>query len=272
MFDLTSSIEKRNRAIFLFLIFFILLFSGFHPDIGREMNSREPWSYPDSPVWQASYESDQILPAEYHPVYVLIMGESEETTEHNTLDMSVFRDVTSRHDQILADESISSYFDHDFNSMVLHNTTTGPWGIAETVRNIMDKESPLHLPEQNGGINYTGPDFLDATNQDLTYVLNHLMNLRRDDGTYWARGLISPDLCILSSDSGCTVPYDTSGEISLSSPFPVRMIAQYGELWKAKGFWVVAQANSTRLFSDYSLTADSDKPYYELWYENNIFK
>ena len=258
MFDLTNSIEKRNRAILLFIIFFAALFSGFHPDIGREINSREPWSYPDSPVWQASYKSKQILPEEYHPVYVLVMGESEETTEHNTLDMSVFRDVTSRHDQVLADEAISFYFDHDFNSMVLHNTTTGPWGIAETVRDIMDKKSPLHLPEQYGGINYTGPDFLNATNQDLSYVLNHLMNLRTNDGSYWTRGLISSDLCILSSNGICTAPYDVNGE-------PIQMTAQYGEVWKAKGFWVVAQANSTRLFSDYSITADGDKPYYELY-------
>ena len=120
MFDLTNTIEKRNRAILLFIIFFTALFSGFHSDVGREINSREPWSYPDSPFWQASYRSDQILPPEYHQVYVLVMGESEQTTGHNTLDMSVFRDVTSRHDQVLADEEASKYFDHDFNSMVLN--------------------------------------------------------------------------------------------------------------------------------------------------------
>ena len=258
MFDLTNTIEKRNRAILLFLIFFIALFSGFHSDVGRETNSREPWSYPDSPFWQASYRSDQILPAEYHQVYVLVMGESEETVGHNTLDMGVFRDVTSRHDQVLSDEEASQYFDHDFNSMVLRNTTTGPWGIAETVRDIMDKKSPLYLPEEYGGINYTGPDFLNATDLDLSYVLNHLMNARTTDGTYWARGLTSPDLCILSSDSNCTKPQNSNNE-------QIQMTAQNGEIWTARGFWVVAQANSTRLFSDYSLTADGDKPYYELY-------
>ena len=94
--------------------------------------------------------------------------------------------------------------------MVLRNTTTGPWGIAETVRDIMDKKSPLYLPEEYGGINYTGPDFLNATDEDLLYVLNHLMNTRTNDGTYWARGLTSPDgrrTLKLSSDNNLPFKY-----------------------------------------------------------------
>ena len=53
-------LRKRWRMSMLaFFFFFLIILSGFAPGLGREMNQREDFSYPDDPVWQASDRADE---------------------------------------------------------------------------------------------------------------------------------------------------------------------------------------------------------------------
>ena len=54
---------------------------------------------------------------------------------------------------------------------------TGPWGMAETVRMIMNRESPVSQQ-----INWTGPRFEDATDIDLANVLTRLFQIKSESG------------------------------------------------------------------------------------------
>ena len=303
-----EDISPRNSwriTIFAFLVFFSVLMAGFLPDVGREMNQREEFSYPDNPVWQASDRAEEKMPEESWLVFQIVMGSSVESEEHNVLDSQVFREATDRHDSLMADNETSQYFDVKFNWLVQRDTTSGIWGMPETVRDIMDatydpstgamiRGSPIALPpvyfagpemttlnvsqamlgsymldgswypDPNGtspnivysGIAYTGPNFDAATDSDLTYVLNALFNIRSDDGSYPYRNMISPDLCVLKAEE-CVLPRDKDG-------YPIGMLAEEGEQWKAKGLMLVGEANATRLYADYPRQR-GDHEHYEYW-------
>ena len=155
-----EDISPKNSwriTIFAFLVFFSFLMAGFLPDVGREMNQREEFSYPDNPVWQASDRAEEKMPEESWLVFQIVMGSSVESEDHNALDTQVLREATNRHDSLMADNETSQYFDVKFNWLVQRDTTTGIWGIPETVRDIMDAKydpstgamirgSPLALP------------------------------------------------------------------------------------------------------------------------------
>ena len=100
-------------------------------------------------------------------------------------------------------------------------------GIADTVRSIMNNETPL-----TAVIGYAGPNFEAASQDDLTTILNSLFNFQTDDGTFAYRQIVSPDLCVLGED-GCTKPKDGSGNATV-------LMAGPGTEWKSKGFlWLV---------------------------------
>ena len=79
-----------------FAIFFIIVFAGFSPDIGREMSQREEFSYPDSDVWKASDRAEEKMPEEYWMVFQIVMGASEDSVDHNALTLEVFSETTQR--------------------------------------------------------------------------------------------------------------------------------------------------------------------------------
>ena len=106
------------------------------------------------------------------------------------------------------------------------------------------------------GISYFGPGFEEATDSDLTYVMNALFNFRSDDGSYPYRNMVSPDLCVLKAEE-CVLPRDKDG-------YPIEMLAQEDEHWKAKGFMLVGEANATRLYADYPRQR-GDHEHYEYW-------
>ena len=60
MSDSLSSMKRWQLTIFAFLAFFIFIFAGFSPDVGREMSQREEFSYPDSDVWKASDRAEAV--------------------------------------------------------------------------------------------------------------------------------------------------------------------------------------------------------------------
>ena len=77
------------------MAFFIFIFAGFSPDVGREMSQREEFSYPDSDVWKASDRAEENMPEEYWLIFQIVMGNSLESEDHNTLKMDVFRKRSS---------------------------------------------------------------------------------------------------------------------------------------------------------------------------------
>ncbi|MFL2944547.1 MAG: RND family transporter [Candidatus Poseidoniales archaeon] len=247
-----ASLKKRWRISMLaFFFFFLIILAGFTPGLGREMNQREDFSYPDDPVWQASDRADEKMPEEYWLVFQIVMGDSEDTKDHNVLDLEVFRETTERNDNLLADESVSKYFDVKFNWQVQQNENSSIWGISDTVRSIMNMDTQVSFI-----INYTGSSYDNATDKELTYVLNSLFNFRAEDGSFIYRNIVSPDLCIVK-DNECKIPRDKDN-------YPVELYATGEEYWKAKGYTLTGEANSERLFADYPRQR-GDYEHYEYW-------
>ena len=250
--DRDVSFKKRWQvSMIAFALFFIFVLAGFSPELGREMSQREEFSYPDSEVWKASDKAEEKMPEEYWLVFQIVMGESEETIDHNTLDLEVFRETTSRNDQLIADNETSQYFDNKFNWQTQQNQLSALWGLPDTTRSIMNKDTPVTF-----SINYTGSLYEEASQEDLTYVLNSLFNFRADDGSFPYRQLVSSDLCVVDGEE-CTKPRD-------DFEYPIEYYATPGTYWKAKGFTLVGEANSTRLFEDYPRQR-GDYEHFEYW-------
>ena len=243
--------KQWQLSMFAFLAFFIFIFAGFSPELGREMSQREEFSYPDSDVWKASDRADEKMPEEYWLIFQIVMGNSVDSETHNALRMDVFRETTNRNDLLRADNDTNQYFDIKFNWQTQNNELSSIWGIADTVRSIMNNETSVTTQ-----IGYTGPDFDNAEQEHLTSVLNALFNIRADDGSFPYRQIVSPDLCILG-DEGCVKPKDEFGN---ATEYP----ASVGTEWKAKGFSMVGEANSTRLYSDYPRQR-GDYEHFEYW-------
>jgi len=246
-----SSLKRWQLSMFAFLAFFLFIFAGFSPDLGREMSQREEFSYPDSDVWKASDRAEESMPEEYWLIFQIVMGNSLDSDDHNTLKMDVFRETVKRNDNLRADNVTSQYFDIKFNWQTSQNEFSSIWGIADTVRSIMNNETPL-----TSVIGYTGPDFESADQEDLTLILNSLFNFQADDGSFPYRNIVSPDLCVLGDD-GCVKPRDEFGNATV-------FIAQSGSEWKSKGFSMVGEANSSRLYADYPRQR-GDYEHFEYW-------
>ena len=91
-----SPMRRWQFSMLAFLAFFLIILSGFSPDLGREMSQREEFSYPDSDVWKASDRAEEKMPEEYWLIFQIVMGNSVDSENHNTLKMDVFRETTSR--------------------------------------------------------------------------------------------------------------------------------------------------------------------------------
>ena len=125
---------RWQLSMIAFVFFFIIVLAGFSPDVGREMSQREEFSYPDSDVWKASDRAEEKMPEEYWMVFQIVMGDSEDSEDHNALDFEVFRETTDRNDQLRADNDTSQYFDVKFNWQVNQNELSTMWGLPDTVR------------------------------------------------------------------------------------------------------------------------------------------
>jgi predicted RND superfamily exporter protein len=245
-------LRKRWRMSMLaFFFFFMIVLSGFVPGLGREMNQREDFSYPDDPVWKASDRADEKMPEEYWLVFQIVMGDTVDTEDHNALDLEVFRETTKRNDNLLADESVSQYFDIKFNWQVQQNEISSIRGIPDVVRSIMNLDTPVSFL-----INYTGSGYDNASEDELTSIFNSLFNFKAEDGSFVYRNIVSPDLCVVKVNE-CKIPRDKYN-------YPIELNATDGEHWKAKGFTLTGEANSERLFADYP-RQKGDYEHYEYW-------
>ena len=246
-----SSKKRWQLTMFAFAAFFLFVFAGFSPDLGREMSQREDFSYPESDVWKASDRAEENMPEEYWLIFQIVMGNSVDSENHNTLKMDVFRETVKRNDQLRADNITSQYFDTKFNWQTSQNELSSIWGIADTVRSVMNNETPV-----TAQISYTGSDFDNAGQEDLTFVLNQLFNFRADDGSFPYRQIVSPDLCVIEDDE-CVKPKDLEGKAT-------EYVALPDTEWKSKGFSMVGEANSSRLYSDYP-RQKGDYEHFEYW-------
>ena len=149
-----SPMRRWQFSMLAFLAFFLIILSGFSPDLGREMSQREEFSYPDSDVWKASDRAEEKMPEEYWLIFQIVMGNSVDSENHNTLKMDVFRETTSRNDLLRADNKTSQYFDSKFNWQVQRDELSTLWGIADTVRAIMNNETVVtkHLKKNEVNI------------------------------------------------------------------------------------------------------------------------
>ena len=95
------------------------------------------------------------------------------------MDFEVFRETTNRNDQLRADNDTSQYFDVKFNWQVNQNELSTMWGLPDTVRSTMNNETPV-----TSVIGYTGSNYEDASQEDFTYVLNALFNIRSEAVSY----------------------------------------------------------------------------------------
>ena len=246
-----SSKKRWQLIMFAFSAFFLIILAGFSPDIGREMSQREEFSYPDSEVWKASDRAEDKMPEEYWMVFQIVMGDSADSENHNALNLEVFREATNRNDQLRADNDTSQYFDVKFNWQVNQNELSTMWGLPDTVRSIMNNETPV-----TSVIGYTGSRYEEATQDEFTYVLNALFNFRSEDGSFPYRGMVSPDLCVVTNNT-CDKPRDDYN-------YNIEAYATGISYWKAKGFTMIGEANSTRLYADYPRQR-GDYEHFEYW-------
>jgi len=251
MFDDMEPKRRWQVTMLAFFVLFMIILAGFSPDIGREMSKREEFSYPDSDVWQASDRAEETMPEEYWLIFQIVMGDSVDSTEHNVLDLQVFREATDRNDNLRADTETSQYFDVKFNWQIQKAELSTLWGLPDTVRSIMNNNTPMTV-----SIGYNGSNYEEVSQEELTHLLNLLFNIRTDDGSFPYRNIVSPDLCVVSENE-CMEPRDKDN-------YPIEYYATPGTHWKAKGLTLVGEANTTRLYEDYPRQR-GDYEHFEYW-------
>lgn len=207
--------------------------------IGPAVNQREALSLTNEPTWDAERRVQEHLPEEMFGVFLFI-ARTEGSADGNVLDLDVLQELTRRYDAATSDPEVAPYLDTRYNWQVRRETTTGPWSIAETARDIMDGHSPLALPPEQGGIGWNGSDWNSSTQADLDTLLSVLFNLQAPD-----------------PDTGePTFPYRT---------WMSEDLAQVEGSWEAGGMFMFATGNRTRLAADYDWEPGGDKPYIESW-------
>ena len=112
-----------------------MILSGFA--LGPSGNSRAAFTLEGNPIWDAGARADALLPPEGRDV-PLFVGPGLEEGQGNVLALSVLRELSRRHDEVMTDERISRHFVSHYSSMV-QMEVIGPWGMAETVRMIMNR-------------------------------------------------------------------------------------------------------------------------------------
>ncbi|MFQ5744183.1 MAG: RND family transporter [Acidobacteriota bacterium] len=159
-------LERRRRIVLAgFTLATALISSGLY--FGPPVPTRDLFELPGDPVFSADLRAKKFLPSAEHSVFFLVGGKDEDH-RGNVLDLEVLKELVRRRDRLMADERITAFFDEKANPLVGH-PTTGPWSVAETVRDVMDGNSPA-LP-------WPGPDFDHSTQQQLNALLSVLFNL-----------------------------------------------------------------------------------------------
>jgi len=157
----------------------------------------------------------------------LFVGRGPEQGEGNVLALPVLRELVRRHDAVMTDELVARHY------WMVQSEVRGPWGMAETVRMIMNRQSPVSQQ-----ISWTGPGFDDATDADLTEVLTRLFEIKSADGRK---------------------PY---------ARFVSGLEQQADGSWRARAFYILGMASTASLYGpggEYSRAPGGEKPFFEIW-------
>ena len=229
MLNVATLQRRRYLTLLGFALVTASILSGFW--LGPSGNSRAAFTLEGNPIWDAGARAEALLPPEGRDI-PLFIGPGLDEGKGNVLALSVLNELVRRHDEVMIDERISRHFASHYSSMV-QMEVTGPWGMAETVRMIMNRESPVSQQ-----INWTGPRFEDATDIDLANVLTRLFEIESESGR---------------------LPY---------AKFVSGLEQQTDGSWRASGFYILGMANTNSLYGpdgEYSRAPSGEKPFFEIW-------
>lgn len=180
------ALARRWTVVGGTLVVTLLILAGFR--LGPTPTKRGLFDLPGDPTFEAARKVEKHLPAKDHTVFLFLAGR-DPNHRGNVLDIDVFRELLKRRERMMSDEALLPFFEPGHNPIVGY-PTRGPWGIPETVRDIMNRRS-ARAP-------WFGPDFESATQSDLDALLTLLFHFRLstspDRTVYPFRAYCSPDL------------------------------------------------------------------------------
>ena len=229
MLNVATLRKRRYLTLLAFALVTGSILAGFL--LGPSGPSRAAFTLEGDPVWDAGARAEAFMPPEGRDV-PLFVGRGPEQGEGNVLALPVLRELVRRHDAVMTDERVSRHFVAHHYWMV-QSEVRGPWGMAETVRMIMNRQSPVSQQ-----ISWTGPGFDDATDADLTEVLTRLFEIKSADGRK---------------------PY---------ARFVSGLEQQADGSWRARAFYILGMASTASLYGpdgEYSRAPGGEKPFFEIW-------
>lgn len=229
MSELASLRKRRRLTLLAFGLASIFIFSGFV--YGPTGTDRTAFSLVGNDTWDAAALAYSEMPDKNHNV-ALFIGPEWDTEGGNVLALPVLRELVERHDTVMGNSEISKHFASIYQWQV-QGHTSGPWGFAETVRAVMNQETPVSQE-----IGWNGSDFNSSTQEELDDVLSRLFSHQLLDGSK---------------------PYLQS----------VSYLEQQEDgSWHGRAFFIFGMANSSSLFGkqgEYSRTPGMEKPFFEEW-------
>jgi len=226
MSELASLRKRRRLTLLAFGLASIFIFSGFV--YGPTGTDRTAFSLVGNDTWDAAALASVEMPGENHDV-ALFIGPEWDTEGGNVLALPVLRELAERHDTVMGDYETSKHFAPIYQWQV-QGHISGPWGFAETVRAVMNQETPVSQQ-----IGWNGSDFNSSTQEDLDDVLSRLFSYQLPDGSK---------------------PYLHSVSY---------LEQQENGSWYGRAFFIFGIANSSSLFGEYSRTPGMEKPFFEEW-------
>ena len=229
MTDLAELVKHRRLTLAGFALATLVILSGLN--FGPSGNDRSAFTLAGDPTWDAGNMAEELMPPESHPV-PLFIGPSWGDEGGNVLALSVLRELVARHDEVMDDPDLAVHFNTEYHWMV-QTKVAGPWGMAETVRMVMNQQSPV-----SAQIGWNGSAFSSATEGDLTEVLNRLFSIQMPDDSQ---------------------PY---------ADFVSGLSQAEDGTWSGRAFIMFGRANLSSLYGpegEYSNTPGDDKPFFEKW-------
>ena len=222
---------QTRRYVVLIAFLFVSLIMGSGLFWGPTGHNRAAFTLEGNAIWDAGERAENLMPPEGRDV-PLFVGPKDPTDRVNVLALPVLRELVHRHDLVMADGDISKHFVSRYYWMV-QTEVRGPWGMAETVRSVMNGNSPVTTQ-----IDWTGPNFDDATGKDLTEILTRLFEIETSDGQK---------------------PYQT---------FVSGLERGPDGIWRASAFYILGMADTETLYGpegEFARAPGGDKPFFEVW-------
>jgi len=220
---------RRYAVLIAFLLVSLAMSAGLF--WGPTGNNRAAFTLEGNPIWDAGERAEHLMPPVGRDV-PLFVGPKDPADEVNVLTLPVLRELVRRHDLVMDDEGTAKHFVSRHYWMV-QTEVRGPWGMAETVRSVMNGHSPVTMQ-----IGWTGSNFEDATDEDLTEILTRLFEIETSDGQK---------------------PYQA---------FVSGLERKPDGIWSASAFYILGVADTETLYGpegEYARAVGGEKPFFEVW-------